>query len=120
MCQPRARSDAEYFASKALSKSAIDLLLECPAYYKAWFEDVDDRIETKPMAFGGMFHKLCLEPEQFASEFAVTDLNLAYKAGKDWKAALAPGVSIVKSDDYESALMMAEAVREGRRQQHDQ
>ena len=101
-----------YFQSKALSKSAIDLILECPAYYKAWLEDVEDREETKALAFGGMFHTLTLEPEKFASEFAVTDLNLATKPGKEWKASLPDGVTIAKNNDYEAALMMADAVRE--------
>lgn len=36
------KADAAYFSNKALSKSAIDLLLECPALYKAWLEGVDD------------------------------------------------------------------------------
>lgn len=107
-----------YHQSKALSKSAIDLLLECPAHYKAWLDGVEDEEETKATAFGGMFHKLALEPKTFSQEYAVTDLNLTTKAGKDWKAALPGGIAVVKEGDYEAALLMADAVREHPQAKH--
>lgn len=102
-----------YFSNRALSKSAIDLLLECPALYKAWLDsDGEDQKKTDATIFGSMFHKLALEPESFEREFAVTSLNLATKAGKEWKESLPPGVTIIKEDAYESALLMAQAVRD--------
>ena len=81
----RKKADA-YFASRALSKSAIDLLLECPALYKAWLDDCDNEIETKALEFGSMFHTLCLEPKEFDKRYAVTDLNLSTTAGREFKA----------------------------------
>ena len=102
----------EYFANKSLSKSAIDLLLECPALYKAWLEDVEEQKVTSAMSFGSMFHMLCLEPEKFNSEYAVSDLSMATKEGKTWKSSLPEGVTVVKSADHETALYMADAVRD--------
>jgi len=105
-------SDTLYFANKALSKSAIDKLLECPALYKAWLEGEDEEKTSAALAFGSLAHLLTLQPHEFDSQYAVTDLNLATKEGKAWKAALPEGVQIVKNDDYEKAQMMADAVRD--------
>lgn len=105
-------SDAAYFASKALSKSAIDLLLECPALYKAWLDDTAEEPTSDALGFGSLVHMLTLQPEAFARHYAVTDLNLSTRAGKEWKASLAPDVTICKMADNEKALLMAEAVRE--------
>ena len=105
-------SDIKYFANKSLSKSAIDKLLECPALYKAWLEGEDEEKTSAALAFGSLSHLLTLQPQEFDSQYAVTDLNLATKEGKAWKAALPDGIQIVKSDDYEKAQMMADAVRD--------
>lgn len=106
------KSDIMYFANKALSKSAIDKLLECPALYKAWLEGEDEEKTSAALAFGSLSHLLTLQPQEFDSQYAVTDLNLATKEGKAWKAALPDGIQIVKNDDYEKAQMMADAVRD--------
>ena len=105
-------SDTLYFANKSLSKSAIDKLLECPALYKAWLEGEDEEKTSAALAFGSLSHLLTLQPQEFDSQYAVTDLNLATKEGKAWKAALPEGIQIVKNDDYEKAQMMADAVRD--------
>ena len=105
-------SDIRYFSNKALSKSAIDKLLECPALYKAWLEGEDEEKTSAALAFGSLSHLLTLQPQEFDSQYAVTDLNLATKEGKAWKAALPDGIQIVKNDDYEKAQMMADAVRD--------
>lgn len=105
-------SDIKYFANKSLSKSAIDKLLECPALYKAWLEGEDEEKTSAALAFGSMSHLLTLQPQEFDSQYAVTDLNLTTKEGKAWKAALPEGIQIVKNDDYEKAQMMADAVRD--------
>ena len=106
------KSSDPYFQSKDLSQSAIGLLLECSALYKVWQDDTEERKETEALLFGRMFHKLTLEPKDFGNEFAVKGLNLSTKPGKEWKSGLAKGVSIVKEDDYGTALQMAEAVRD--------
>lgn len=105
-------SDIKYFANKSLSKSAIDKLLECPALYKAWLEGEDEEKTSAALAFGSLSHLLTLQPQEFDSQYSVTDLNLATKEGKAWKAALPDGIQIVKNDDYEKAQMMADAVRD--------
>lgn len=105
-------SDREYFANKALSKSAIDKLLECPALYKAWLEGEDEEKDSEALRFGSLCHLLTLQPEEFGGQYAMTDLSLATKEGKAWKAGLSEGVSIIKSADYEKAQLMAEAVRD--------
>lgn len=106
------RSDIEYFASPALSKSRIDLLLECPARYKA---DIDGDVEEKDSAalsFGTLTHLLTLNPEDFGTQYAVTDLSLATKEGKAFKAdAESRGLEIIKGKDLEKAMFMADAVR---------
>lgn len=99
-----------YHDSKALSKSAIDLLLECPALYKAWEEDVEERKVTPAMEFGTAFHLKTLESEKFRAGYAVTDLNLATKAGREFKESLAPETTILKEPDYEQILLMRDAV----------
>ena len=58
-----------------------------------------------------MAHTLLLEPQKFTKLYAVTDLNLSTKAGREWKADLPDGVTIIKEQDYEHALLMAEAVK---------
>ena len=105
-------SDIKYFANKSLSKSAIDKLLECPALYKAWLEGEDEEKTSAALAFGSLSHLLTLQPQEFDNQYAVTDLNMATKEGKAWKAALPEGIQIVKNDDYEKAQMMADAVRD--------
>lgn len=104
-------TEAEYHANKDLSKSAIDLILECPALYKAWIDGVADEEDTSSLSFGGMFHKLTLEPERFNLEYAVTEHKLNTKEGKDFKRE-AGERAICKLKDYEVALLMAEAVRD--------
>lgn len=104
-------TEAEYHANKSLSKSAIDLILECPALYKAWIEGVGDEESTSSLSFGGMFHKLTLEPHRFGIEYAVTEHNLSTREGKEFKKEAA-GRIICKQPDYESALLMSDAVRD--------
>lgn len=104
-------TDAQYFADPGLSKSRIDLLRECPARYKA---DIDGDIERKDsdaLRFGSLCHLLTLQPELFSTLYASTSLNLATKAGKEWKASLPPNVEVVKDDVVEKAVFMADAVR---------
>ena len=104
-------TDTEYFADKSLSKSAIDLLLECPARYKAWLDGDEEEKDSDALRFGSMCHMLTLQPEAFDSHYAMTDLSLATKEGKAWKASLPEGIEIVKEKDVEKAMYMSDAVR---------
>lgn len=105
-------SDIAYFSNRALSKSAIDLLLECPAMYKAWLDGDDEEKDSTALRFGSLTHLLTLQPEQFDSQYAIQELSLATKEGKAWKASLPDNVELVKAGDYEKAQLMAEAVRD--------
>lgn len=106
------KSDVEYFASPALSKSRIDLLLECPARYKADIDGDVEEIDSAALSFGTLTHLLTLQPEAFDSEYAVTDLSLATKEGKAFKKlAESRGLEVIKGKDLEKALYMADAVR---------
>ena len=105
-------SDRIYFANKALSKSAIDKLLECPALYKAWLDGEEEEKDSAALRFGSLCHLLTLQPEEFGHEYAVCDLSMATKEGKAFKAALPDGVQIIKGDEYEKAQLMADAVRD--------
>lgn len=105
-------SDREYFSRKDLSKSAIDLLLECPALYKAWLDGEEEDKDSEALKFGSLCHLLTLQPEEFNGQYAMTELSLATKEGKAWKASQPEGITIIKQADYDKAQLMAEAVRE--------
>ena len=105
-------SDRVYFANKALSKSAIDLLLECPALYKAWLDGEEEEKDSEALKFGSLCHLLTLQPHEFGEQYAMTELSLATKEGKAWKASQPEGITIIKQADYDKAQLMAEAVRE--------
>jgi hypothetical protein len=104
--------DRSYFASPALSKSRIDLLLECPALYKADLDGLGEQKDSAALRFGSMFHLLTLQPEFFDREYAIQELPLTTKAGKAWRDSLPDDIAVVKPEDYERALLMADAVRE--------
>lgn len=105
-------SDRIYFSSKALSKSAIDKLLECPAMYKAWLDGEEEEKDSTALRFGSLTHLLTLQPQEFDSQYAIQELSLTTKEGKAWKASLPDDVEIIKAADYEKAQLMAEAVRD--------
>ena len=103
--------DTVYHGMKDLSKSAIDLLLDCPARYKAWLDSVESA-PTDAMAFGSMCHKLILEPETFDEEYAVTSHPGNTKIGKEYRAEMRRnGLNVVDKKHYDVAVAMAEAVR---------
>lgn len=105
------QSDIEYFASPALSKSRIDLLLDCPARYKADIDGDTEESDSEALRFGSMTHLLTLEREAFDNEYLVTDVSLATKEGKALKKdAESRGLEIIKEKDFEKAMNMAEAV----------
>lgn len=110
-CTDKSKHD-QYHSSRALSQTAIGYALDCLARYKAWYDGVLDERTTHALSFGSAAHTLLFEPHVFTDRYAVTDLNLATKAGREFKEALPDGVEIIKESDYEHALLMAEAVRE--------
>lgn len=99
----------DYYSIKKLSNSGISLILDCPARYKNWLDELDEK-DTKALAFGRMFHMAILEPEKFQETYIYTDLNLTTKEGKAFKASLSENQIPIKSDEYEQMLHMQEAV----------
>lgn len=105
-------SDRIYFANKALSKSAIDKLLECPALYKAWLDGTDEEKDSAALRFGSLCHLLTLQPEEFGHEYAVCDLDMRTKAGKEWRESQPASIQVISTAEYEKAQLMADAVRD--------
>lgn len=102
----------QYHAVKAVSNSGITKILRCPALFRAWQNGEAEEPKSDALLFGNVFHCLALEPETFASRYAVKRENGATKAGKEEKsAAQAAGVQLVALEMFDAAKGMAEAVR---------
>lgn len=110
----RNMTNAEYHATPAISKSDLDLIDKSPEYYKYFKEN--PREQTAAMLLGSVFHKLVLEPETFAAEYAVCPaVDRRTKADKETYQAfvdsLHDGVEVITDDVYKTAQAMAEAVK---------
>lgn len=106
--------DKAYFANRALSKHAIDLLLECPARYREWelSPDEDTSKSTPALEFGTFVHMMTLQPDEVSKYYIRADKNYATKEGKAFKAECAEkGLTAWKSDDWIAASQMAWQVR---------
>lgn len=107
-------TSAEYHASGAVSKSVLDMIHRSPAYYAYCKEH--PREQTESMLLGSVFHKLVLEPDTFAAEFAVApECDRRTKDGKaawtEFQDALGDGVTPIAAQTYVTALCMRDAVR---------
>jgi exodeoxyribonuclease VIII len=107
-------TNAEYHASGAVSKSVLDMIHKSPAYYQYCREN--PRQQTDSMLLGSVVHKLVLETETFASEFAIEPYcDKRTKAGKElykqFLDSLGDGMTAVPPDVYDTAKAMAEAVK---------
>ncbi|MDE5763779.1 MAG: PD-(D/E)XK nuclease-like domain-containing protein [Ruminococcus sp.] len=114
MDNPLIMTNAEYHAYPAVSKSDLDLIDRSPAYYRHIKEN--PRESTPAMLLGSVVHKLILEPDSFASEYAVCPAaDRRTKAGREiyqtFTDSLKNGVEAVPDDVYRTALSMAESVR---------
>lgn len=97
---------SEYHSMKLLSKSALDLIDQSPAHFKAYYLDGLERSVTPSMQMGSWIHMAVLEPSRFQSEVKVLpeDLNALSKATKAFKEGFAnliesnPGVTFIDSD----------------------
>lgn len=104
----------DYHASPGLSKSDLDLIHRSPAHYK--YRKANPQEQTPAMLLGSVTHKLVLEPEDFASEFAVMpDCDRRTKEGKErWKQfsdELDDRVTVVSQEIMMQASAMADAVK---------
>lgn len=114
MENPIIMTNAEYHANPAVSKSDLDLINRSPKYYR-YVKD-NPRESTPAMLLGSVVHKLVLEPESFASEYAVCPaVDRRTKAGRETYQAfvdsLHDGVEVITDDIYKTALAMAESVK---------
>lgn len=114
MKNPVIMINAEYHADPAISKSDLDLINRSPAYYKYVKENPIE--QTAAMLLGSVFHKLVLERETFAAEYAVCPaVDRRTKAGKEtYKSfvdVLHDDVEVITDDVYKAAQAMAESVK---------
>ena len=106
----------EYHADKTrISASMVKMMhAKTPAHvYDAYFAEDREQKDTPAMAFGRMVHAAILEPEKFDDKFMVMPegLDRRTKEGKDlWADIQASGKSVVKHDEFNSALKMAASV----------
>lgn len=96
-----------------ISNSGIKRLLRSPAHYRAWIEDADESTDSPTLAFGRAFHCALLEPEVFATTYAVEpdfgDCRFKEnKAARDaWRSANASKELISAADQARITAMIA-------------
>jgi hypothetical protein len=98
----------DYRQIKAINWSTLKWMRESPAHYRYWLEHP---VETTPsMRMGIAVHCAILEPEKFAATYITYP---GRRAGKDWDAFEAANLDkeILKTDEHETALQIAAAVR---------
>lgn len=102
----------EYHADRSrLSKSMISDFADCPARFKHRYIDDNPREETDSLRVGKAIHTLALEPELWAAEYVVLDVDKRTKAGKEeWAEAEASGKTILRQKQYEDIEGMANAL----------
>lgn len=107
-------SNADYHANKEwLGHSALLRLLRSPAHYQAYLNE-PERDPTPALLFGQAFHTAVLEPERFASDYAVFDESLLHgtlQSMDDYKYAasiLGVRVNAMAKDDLKAAIKAAD------------
>lgn len=107
-------TETEYRRQEGISRSELWRLRESPEKFK-WYQEHPEPA-TPALIFGAAVHKLLLEPETFADEFAVApECDRRTKDGREaYNAFLAAsdGKSIISLADYEKAVEMAQRALE--------
>ena len=111
------RGEVEYDGIDAVNISSLLWMAKSAKHYQA-----RPRRQTKPLSLGTAAHSATLEPERFASDFAVwTDTkkngDMAARKGTAWEAFLQlhSGQTVITADEHEAALDIALAVRRDER-----
>jgi PDDEXK-like domain of unknown function (DUF3799) len=107
------------------SKSVTDLILRSPARYRAWVEATVPETPRAWFGLGKAIHMALLEPERFASMYVIepdfgdlraVDGRTTKEQGKanklrreEWRAGLAPGATILDSEEARTTLGMVKA-----------
>lgn len=106
----------EYHELPGVSMSRLKEMRRSPQHYLHRLTTPKD---TAPLRLGTAAHAAVLEPERFASQFAVWSRrseetgNLCPRRGKYWDAFTAehPGQTIITEDEHDLAVAIATAVR---------
>lgn len=106
-------TNAEYHAHSAVSKSDLDFINRSPLHYQEAKQNPKE--QTEAMLFGSVVHKLVLEPETFAAEYAV--MPSCDRRTKDGKARYQEFIdsisdeTVIPEELYAEALKISEVVR---------
>ncbi|MGH1344372.1 MAG: PD-(D/E)XK nuclease-like domain-containing protein [Nannocystales bacterium] len=114
-------SDAAYHSDRQrLSGSALDLFEGNPRNFAAWRAGRFEQKTTPAMAFGSLFHCLCLEPDEVEKRYAIEPedpdkpgkcIHRASKVYKAWRAAAEKaGKTVVTLDQMADVKPMADAM----------
>ncbi len=107
--------NAAYHASAPLSKSRLWEMRKSPQWFRYHEDHRAEMPQTDAMAMGSAFHKLVLEPDGYAAEFATCPtLDRRTKAGREEWAAFqreAEGKTVLMEWMDTQVRAMAEAVR---------
>lgn len=101
-----------YRSMPGVNYSTLKQMARSPRHYR-W--RLDHPLEDTPrLALGRAVHTATLEPEQFLREYALWKGER--RAGKEYEAFCAANVgrTVLKTDEYETALRISEAVRSHR------
>ena len=98
----------EYSSVRAVNWSCLKEMSRSPLHYAHRLTRPRD--DTPAMRFGRACHTAVLEPDRFPLEYVVFDG--ARRAGKEWDAfaAVNSARTILKADEYQTALALRDAV----------
>jgi hypothetical protein len=103
---------ADYHAHPAVSKSVLDKIARSPLHARAYLDGVRDE-PTAAMQFGTALHCAVLEPQRFATEYAVFDGDRRTKDGKArYEELRASGTQIISAADRDAISAMVMSVRQ--------
>lgn len=110
-------SNEDYHNSSAISSSGIKLLLKNP--YKFWWNSSmnpkKEKLDTKALRLGRLYHTLLLESEKFKKEFLVLPkgkLIKSYLKERDLTEEDIEHFNVIREPDLESAKKAVEAMKE--------
>jgi hypothetical protein len=100
-----------YSTLPGLSASAIKVMKQSPLKYQ--YALTHPTPTTPALILGHAVHTAVLEPHKFAVEYAVWEEGR--RAGKKWESfcaeADASGLTVIKQDEFETAMAMRDSVR---------
>ena len=102
-----------YWTHPGVSQSQLRDLARSPMHYHAMHvARTARREETSAMRFGSAIHAAVLEPDVFASEYAVQDWDARTKEGKARRDdVLASGRLVISPEDAETISSMTDSLR---------